>query len=856
MPGRPRAWWMSWATLLSVILLTVMFVVLCQIALANKRADESTSLLGTYTAQVESPVSQELSLSIPGRFGSAGLEGDPIVRIAVPVDVPAGMSQPGVLISRVRYALEVYWDGERIGGQGTIGATDASGRTDKVQLLAIPEPVATPGWHELALRVEGAYGEGGVFNDVRFGEYDALLRRVRRQDMQAFGLSLAVGVLGIIQLILVIRRPQRREHLFFGLLFVAMAIFWFSNSDAYYQVFQELGPRLRIRRASFLLLSGFALLWTSQFAFGHTTWLARGYMWLCGVLGALAALWPDLWLNARINEWGDYIIIVLLVMVPIYLFRARSPDRLAVWVMGAAALLAAFGVGWDIVVTRGVVGDTGWLMAVFVMVIVSAATALSLKHSDAHFRYATLLHSALDGVIMLGARGQIDDANPAAQKLLVLDGARPRLDLRDLLGKEEREAFRGHLAEIETRGGSRLEFHLERGKVQRWLESVGSPLDGGRFLLVLRDITHRRFVEAGLARTARLETLGLLAGGVARDFHNLMNALRGYLGGLKARLEGQPEFSARIDRIDEVAERAAAQARRFLALANTEQVVREPIDITRLVLETQRLVQSMAGQGAVLEVGFDDDIPPIQGSPQDLQEVLVNLVLNAFEEVPAGSGRVTLSIRMRSKADERSFVELCVDDNGPGIPPDRREQVFDVFYSTKEEGRATGLGLAVVRKIIRDHGGDVVVGDSPLGGARFRVMLPCDGYALASTVSRGGRRILLVEDEVEIREMVKEVLVNRGFHVASAEGFTAAVRQWEMAKREFDLLLTDVVLRDGSGLDLADKLQGEKPGIQILVMSGFIPRDRIPQAMDGQWRYLAKPFRLEQLVAQAKELLT
>lgn len=846
MEGR-KSWRLEPAQYLSLFTLALVLVLVLLTALANWRDDGTRSLAGRYPARFESPEPHDAEMAIPSR-----LPLDAVVSVEVPVLVSAQDTPPALLFSQVRYALEVYWDDALLASQGRIGASTASERSDHSLLVPIPQDQATLGDHMLRVRYEGAWGEGGVYGDVRFGKLDSITRRLIRSSSEGLALSMSLWVLAIIQLMVLLRRPDRREHLYLGMFFFALATFWFTKSDIYYQYFQDLDVRLRVRRPSYLFTYGFAVMWTSWFAFGRTTFPARAFITVCSALAAAAAFWPDLRVNALVNNLGDMLAAVVVVLVVYYLWRAPSRDRIAVMAILAALVVAAIGIVLDVSQTLGFTTESEWAVPMLVLMVVACASAQSLKHSDAFARYASLLNAAPDGIVVINPGGDVDGVNPAAMRLLRAEESALPGDLPSLFPPDLRRQVKRHVQEVMEKGEARAEVELRRLEGSTWLESLGRALADGQVLLILRNITDRRRVEAGLMRTARLETVGYLAGGVAQDMGGLLGALQGQMGALHARFEGELDVAERLNRMEGVIRSASNLARRLRTLAAGTPAAREPVDLGEVARTAVTLVQPALSPGTTLRSEVAEGLPPVDACAQEMVEVLVNLLVNSAEAVPREGGILRVVVRP-APAPIRA-VEVRVEDNGPGVPPERRAQIFDTFFSTKDAGGA-GLGLAVVAQVVRAHGGDVQVDDSDLGGACFQIRIPTESPVRSATEPGGARRVMVVDDEEEFLKVVHEVLADRGFHVVAAASYTAAMERWRVVAGEIDLLVTDVVLGDGSGLDLAKALEKERPSLKVVLISGFIPRERVPQVVDGHWRLLDKPFRLEQLVGLVREQL-
>ena len=495
-----------------------------------------------------------------------------------------------------------------------------------------------------------------------------------------------------------------------------------------------------------------------------------------------------------------------------------------------------------------------------------AVRSAALEHAHANFRRYlgeammrdiaagvddTLFARALDGIVVTTASGEVLVANGAAERIL---GVSPLVErsILDCLPHDARGEFGAHL----LRGSAHtdhLEFRLTVAR-PRTIESRASAMHDGVVLLTLRDISERQRFEHGLVRAARMESVGQLAGGLAHDFNNLLAGLSGHL--MLLRVESGPSEAAtpRLDKMERLITRAAGMARRLLVLGRGG-TARAALAPEALVLAAVELVRGSFPAGTRLEVAVAGPLPTLHASARECEECLVNLLLNARDASPPG-GTVTIGAASRG-----GFVEIFVDDEGDGIPEDQRERIFEPFYTTKTSAGGTGLGLAVVARVVREHGGTVEVASGRARGTRMVVRLPSGGAAdpdeippalssadLAQATTPGTARVLVVDDDAAVREAVGAMLALAGHTVSTADSADIAWR-FLTGPSGFDVLVTDVAMPGETGQALATRAAQRQPDLRVVVITGFARGlDGWPQVQDGTWTCLAKPFRAVELL--------
>jgi two-component system cell cycle sensor histidine kinase/response regulator CckA len=385
------------------------------------------------------------------------------------------------------------------------------------------------------------------------------------------------------------------------------------------------------------------------------------------------------------------------------------------------------------------------------------------------------------------------------------------------------------------------------------------------------DITQRRKVEAELRHSQRIDGLGRLAGGVAHDFNNLLTAIEGYASLAQAGVTHGSSVWNDLQEIRNTTHRAATLTRQLLAFGRRQTPERQVVDLNDLLARIQKMLRPLIGEAITIETQLADGLGAIFADPGQLEQVVVNLMVNARDAMPQG-GRITVETRNVDLEDAYvvehtgvaagPYVMLAVSDTGVGIPEAVQARIFEPFFTTKEVGKGTGLGLATCYGIVKEHGGNIWCYSEPGLGATFKVYLPrTSGVAERAVTSpresaaAGTETILLVEDEPRVRAIAMRTLAGRGYQVREAQDAAEALRVAQDLDGPLHLLITDVVMPGMNGIELSKRLRALRPTIQILYTSGYsevaIPRD----GLDGSPPFfLEKPFTPDALLRRVRTI--
>jgi CheY-like chemotaxis protein len=366
-----------------------------------------------------------------------------------------------------------------------------------------------------------------------------------------------------------------------------------------------------------------------------------------------------------------------------------------------------------------------------------------------------------------------------------------------------------------------------------------------------------------------MEAVGRLAGGIAHDFNNLLTVITSCSELLLAGPSLDDRQRGDVDEIRRAAQRAAGLTRQLLAFSRKQILQPTLLDLNAVVAEMERMLRRVLGEDIVLDTRLDPDLGFVRADHGQVEQVLMNLVVNARDAMPRG-GRIVLETRNLVEGStsgpprDDSAVVLEVRDEGHGIAPEAMPYIFEPFYTTKELGKGTGLGLSTVYGIVKQSGGDVEVESTPGVGSSFRIVLPrySDGSTarraspLRGVVSGAAGMILLVEDEDAVRSLATRILTAEGYLVLAAARGDEAMELFAKHRDEVVLLLSDLVLPGLGGFEIAQRLRDSQPALKVLLMSGYTDRDVGSLAGESESiAFMQKPFTPATLTRRVAELL-
>src|SRR5271157_4653628 len=506
----------------------------------------------------------------------------------------------------------------------------------------------------------------------------------------------------------------------------------------------------------------------------------------------------------------------------------------------------------------------------------------------AEVRFARIFNSTPVAIAAVDAAGAVLRPNAAfarlAQASLKTDAAKGRPSIFDLVAERDRAALSASIeAAAQGKGEiAPLDVSLEAAsgaRSARLFVSAADPKtdEGASATIFALDTTEQRTLQENLVQSQKMQAIGQLAGGIAHDFNNVLTAIIGYSDLLLANHRPTDPSFQDIMQIKQNANRAAGLVRQLLAFSRRQTLRPHTLQLNDVLSELQMLLRRLVGEPIALDVVHSRDLWLVKADLNQLEQVIVNLVVNARDAMPEG-GKITLRTRNVPVAECASFKDAAVapaeyvlvevEDTGHGIPPEVRPKIFEPFFTTKEVGKGTGLGLSMVYGIIKQTGGYVFVDSEPGQGATFRILLPRrQGDEADEPVKKeavkpaadltGWGAILLVEDEEAVRAFASRALASRGYTVLAAETGLEALRVAEEAGGTIDLIVSDVIMPEMDGPTMLAELRRRGFDAKVVFVSGYAD-DAFARSLPEkqEFVFLPKPFTLKQLIETVKGAMT
>ena len=514
-----------------------------------------------------------------------------------------------------------------------------------------------------------------------------------------------------------------------------------------------------------------------------------------------------------------------------------------------------------------------------VAVDVSERTRDERAREEAETLYRSLVEqlAAVTYIAELGVEGEWLFVSPQIESLLGYSAREWRANATNWIENVHPEDRHIVLdAEAVAEGGNpfRAEYRMFRRDGQLiWINDSGSLVPGpdGRSLLhgVLLDVTEQKQLQAHLSHSQRMEAVGQLASGVAHDFNNLLTIIKGYSSLLMDRSLADDDAHAARE-IQQAAERAAALTHQLLAFSRKQTLQPRVLDLNRIVHGLEMMLRRVLTENVELCIQTAPDLGAVKADPVQVEQVLINLVVNARDAMPKG-GKLTIATAPREVLSDRgegeslmragTYATLSVSDTGVGMDSETRARIFEPFFTTKDVGKGTGLGLATVYGIIKQSNGQIEVESEPGKGASFRVSLPRVEQepvaprkaTMTERHKHGTGTILLAEDEPLLRELGETILKQAGYKIQTAPNAEELKKFVAEHDGKIDLLLTDVVMPGMSGPELVRLVRARWPDVRVLYMSGYAD-DEI-EDLDRDAGFLQKPFTPMELTAKIAEML-
>jgi PAS domain S-box-containing protein len=512
------------------------------------------------------------------------------------------------------------------------------------------------------------------------------------------------------------------------------------------------------------------------------------------------------------------------------------------------------------------------------------AEALEMREealSRSELRFRAIIENVDDMIVITDPNGVRQYVSPAmsrnlgyTQQELLAVTAEDMIHPADWLGVRElireAQAFPGARVSGQARYGHKDgSWRVFDGALSNMLDVPG--VEG--IVVTLRDVTQKVALEGDLRQAQKMESVGQLAGGVAHDFNNLLTVITGRIDFLLDSPNLNDEQQTDLAEIRKATVRATELTRQLLAFSRKQLLQPRVVSLNRVLDDVEPMLRRLIGEDIQIRIEPGRDLGSITADPGQLQQILLNLALNARDAMPGG-GVLTFrtsneTVRNRPPTiPERllagEYVMLTVSDTGLGMDQSTQSRIFEPFFTTKGQGKGTGLGLSTVYGIVKQSGAAISVTSAPNAGTTFQVRFPrTDGFALAQPAESlpgaalsGTETILLVEDDSSVRDLVERVLRSRGYHVLAAQHGGDALQLASRTVRGVDLVLTDVVMPSMSGRELVEALQANRPALRVLYMSGYTDDEIIRRGLhDPGISFIQKPFTADNLALQVRKVL-
>ena len=503
---------------------------------------------------------------------------------------------------------------------------------------------------------------------------------------------------------------------------------------------------------------------------------------------------------------------------------------------------------------------------------------------SAHEYARNLINSSLDMIIAVDKERRIIEFNKAAEETFGYDKAEVLGKHIDILYADPAEGLKTHTITRRTgRFSAEIMNKRKNGELFPSFLSASILRDKSSAFLgvmgVSRDITRlkqsekeRENLQAQLLQSQKVEAIGKLASGIAHDFNNLLTIILGYSKLASDRLDEGNPIRKYLEKIKGAGERAAMLIRQLLIFSRKQVLKPKVLDLNVVVTDVEKMLGRLIGEDIELITVLESKLNQVKADQGQIEQVLINLVVNARDAMPEGgriniqTHNVTFDKDVRKIIPESmpgKFVQLTVEDTGIGMDEDILSHIIEPFFTTKKEG--TGLGLAVVHGIVKQHRGWINIYSEPGRGSTFKVYLPAilaepeeeiKEAVSVETLRGNGERILLVEDELDVRQFAATALREYGYVVFEVASVKEAQRVFEEENHNFDLVFSDVILPDKTGLQLVDEMLLVKPNLRLLLSSGYSDyKSRYSEIKKRRFRFLQKPYGVIELLKSIKEVI-
>lgn len=516
-----------------------------------------------------------------------------------------------------------------------------------------------------------------------------------------------------------------------------------------------------------------------------------------------------------------------------------------------------------------------------VLKAISADTAVALNKAENLMklrRFQQVIDSAFDVIIITDAEGHITYTNPAFETVTGYSRQEVTGKKTSILksGYHDNDFYKNLWSTIKRGDIWKGEFinRKKNGEIY-YASAVIFPIhsDGEiNYASIQRDVTHEKKLYEQLLRAQKMEAIGTLAGGIAHDFNNLLTAILGYSEiMLNMTKEGEPFYKPSAI-INNAAQKGAELAKKILMVTRKEKMEARPVNINDIINNSIELLQRSIPKNIEIAINLKENLPEITADPSQIQQVIMNLAVNARDAMPDG-GRLTIETSMvgaengaanDTLVDKGGFIKLSVSDTGIGMDTETQRKIFDPFFTTKETGKGTGLGLYIVHSVISNHGGYINLYSEPNKGTRFNIYLPITKEMGVEETNepgdiKGTGTILVIDDEPDVRELCRDMLEPLGYTVLLAGSGSDGINLFRTMKDKISLVIVDMIMPKMGGSEVFQALRTIKPDVKVILCSGyshngFAGIDKLLKS--GAAGFVQKPFTRHSIAQAIKKALS